>query len=85
MDDSRNKESRLWNHPGPSEETIILNKPFGIRIQKATRKVVYVDPYGAAPNLAFVGDIILSVDDIEIHDSMTLIRIMHKPTPVFLT
>uniref|UniRef100_A0A1I8EQG2 PDZ domain-containing protein n=1 Tax=Wuchereria bancrofti TaxID=6293 RepID=A0A1I8EQG2_WUCBA len=43
-------------------------------------EIVFVDPCGAAANLAFVGDIILSVDDIEIHDSITLIEIMHKST-----
>ncbi|VDN83415.1 unnamed protein product [Brugia pahangi] len=43
-------------------------------------EIVFVDPCGAAANLAFVGDIILSVDDTEIHDSITLIEIMHKST-----
>ncbi|VIP00058.1 Uncharacterized protein BM_BM8279 [Brugia malayi] len=82
MGEGQNKWPRPWNHPGLSEETIVLNKPFGIRIQKTTWKIVFVDPCGAAANLAFVGDIILSVDDIEIHDSITLIEIMHKSTAV---
>ncbi|CAG9540137.1 unnamed protein product [Cercopithifilaria johnstoni] len=80
MDDSKNGWSNSWNHIGPTEETIILNKPFGLRVQKNTWKIVYIDQYGAAANLAFVGDTILSIDNIEIHDSITLEAIMQKST-----
>uniref|UniRef100_A0A0R3S0J1 PDZ domain-containing protein n=1 Tax=Elaeophora elaphi TaxID=1147741 RepID=A0A0R3S0J1_9BILA len=80
MDGSGSNYPGLWDHSGPSEETIILNKPFGLRIQKTTWKIVYVDEHGAAANLAFVGDIILSIDDVEIHDLRTLVEIMQKST-----
>ncbi|CAG9540136.1 unnamed protein product [Cercopithifilaria johnstoni] len=43
-------------------------------------EIVYIDQYGAAANLAFVGDTILSIDNIEIHDSITLEAIMQKST-----
>ncbi|VDK83350.1 unnamed protein product [Litomosoides sigmodontis] len=46
----------------------------------ATSEIVYVDRYGAAANLVFVGDVILSIDDIEIHDWITLVGIMQKST-----
>ncbi|VBB33706.1 unnamed protein product [Acanthocheilonema viteae] len=80
MIESGNNRLKRCSHPEPLEETIILNKPFGLRVEKNTWKIVYVNQHSAAANLAFIGDIILSIDDIEIHDSVTLVRTMQKPT-----
>ncbi|OZC08535.1 hypothetical protein X798_04469 [Onchocerca flexuosa] len=41
--------------------------------------IVCMDPWRITANLEFVDDTILSIDNMEIYDSLTLKEMLHKP------
>ncbi|KAK0424244.1 hypothetical protein QR680_008571 [Steinernema hermaphroditum] len=64
------------------EETVIVKKPFGLRIHKTGLVVTMVEPNAAANGKAFVGDNVIAVDSKPVEDFAQLVKILRQPAQV---
>uniref|UniRef100_A0A0M3HV02 PDZ domain-containing protein n=1 Tax=Ascaris lumbricoides TaxID=6252 RepID=A0A0M3HV02_ASCLU len=68
------------NTPADVTETVILKRPFGMRIHKVSLKITFVEPGGNAMGLVGVGDEIVAINKKQTKDIETLNKILKKPS-----